>query len=63
MVVKVRISTGGKLFKDSDECGKLLADITGFLEAVKLVDAKDVFSQQVDLQRQFRDLDDNDEIH
>jgi len=63
MVVKVRISTGGKLFEDSDECGKLLADITGFLEAVKLVDAKDVFSQQVDLQRQFRDLDDNDEIH
>ena len=62
-VVKVRISTGGKLFEDGDAAGGLLADIMGFLEAVKLVDGKDVFHQHVELQRQFRDLDDNDDIH
>lgn len=59
---KVRLSTGGKLYEDGDESGILLADIMGLLEAVKLVDAKDVHFLQNDIQRHMRDLDDNDMI-
>ena len=59
---KVRMATGGKLFEDGDEAGSLLADIMGLLEAVKLVDAKDVHFLQTDIQNAMRDLDDNDMI-
>ncbi|GMH79981.1 hypothetical protein TL16_g08348 [Triparma laevis f. inornata] len=59
---KVRLSTGGKLYEDGDESGILLADIMGLLEAVKLVDAKDVHFLQNDIQRHMQDLDDNDMI-
>ncbi|GMH92045.1 hypothetical protein TrVE_jg2776 [Triparma verrucosa] len=59
---KVRMATGGKLFEDGDEAGGLLADIMGLLEAVKLVDAKDVHFLQTDIQNAMRDLDDNDMI-
>jgi len=58
-----RIASGGKLFVDGEStAGVLLGQIVDLIEAVKLVDAKDVHYLSTVVERNMRDMDENDHL-
>lgn len=61
-IVLKRIAGGGKLFDGENKGGVLLAEIVDLMEAVKLVDAKDVHFLAATVQKHMTAMDENDNL-